>query len=185
MRKNIFLTTSALLFVVMVFISGCKKPDAVIPTQTVGYALADYLGCTSFASTQYTDTLIDTITAAGIQQAFTTSGITYNISKVTTSKLNALNVSLWNGGSGSLNSISTIQVYLNSAGSAGLGVEIASAANIPTNATTVALTLTNAELKSYLGTNNVVTILVKNAGYGNGICLDFGQGVIVSQVQTQ
>lgn len=165
------------LFALAITISSCKK---TLPPITVSYSLADYQGCTTYSSTQYTDIFIDTITAAGIQQAFATSGVTYDLSKVNTSKQSALTVTALYGGT--LDDVSTIQVYITSAGSSGLGPEIAHIENITAGASTAALNLNSAELKGYLGTNNVVTILVANKGYGKGNCLDFSQGVIVSQV---
>jgi hypothetical protein len=180
MKRNHTLCVSVLLFAIIISIGSCTKTEP-IPTQTVSYNLADFQPCLSYYGVQYTDTLIDSITAAGIQQAFINSGITYNISKVTSTKLNALTVNALSGGN--FDFVSTIQVYLNAAGASGLGVEIANASNIATGTTTLALTMNGTELKGYLGTNDVVTILVKNKGASNGTCLDFTQGVMVSVVQ--
>lgn len=179
MKKLIFLSTLVVFVFFLATISGCKKNDT--NTQTVTYVLTDYQGQTGYYNYQYTDTFIDTITAAGIQQAFITQGITYNVSKVTTAKLSSLSVSVVNGGN--LNYVSSVQVYINAAGAPGLGTEMAYSTSIPANTTVLSLTMTNNELKSYLATNNVVTLLVKNAGSDNGAYLDFSNGVILAQVQ--
>ena len=179
MKKNLY-PIYALLLVTLISINSCTKKDTV-NTQTVSYYMQTYENCNLYGvGTVYTVVDGFGISPYDVQQAFVTAGVTYDLTKVTSSKLSSLKATAI---SGNFDEVASIEVYIKISGASGDGIQIAHTENIPASATAVSMTLNGAEMKQFLGVASEVTIKIDQKAFSGSMpCVDLNTGVVQATV---
>jgi len=180
MNKTISIFISSLLLAGLLFVSSCSKKD---DTKTVTYAISTSKVCEYFSNGLETNESSSDVNLADIQQAFLASGLTYDLSKVTTAKLTGLSAKVLSGAS-NFNDIESIEVYLKLATASGRGELIASGSSFPSSASTVNLTVAGKELKGFLGSSCELTTVVRSKSSASQLyfCFDIKDGVINAEI---
>ncbi len=155
--------------------TSCKK-DVVIT-----YNIADNQLCLvdlPFALADGSTTSFN-ITQAQLQAAFSAASTTYSLDRITKVVAKGFKVKI-SGGATNLDKISGFQVFAKVQSTAGLGTMIASTSTaFATGANEVDLAIHGTDLKSFLGTEDIViTLRAYNKDSSPAICLTLTNGVI-------